>query len=178
MIPVGLPCQPDIGNQARAEVDHPPIDSGRESVRVEHHRPPPVAVGRRVGQADRGRPLTAGSASTPHTEGKRPRWIGKGTPARQPEPHGGTPCTSLQTAFARQLGIRMPLTEYRRIEGEEQVPRWEASPLGLEGGGYLWDSLQVVSGNGGSVRTRLRARKAGDSSPTGVTVTPVGVSTD
>jgi hypothetical protein len=74
----------------------------------------------------------------------------------------------------------MPLSEYRRIEGEEQVPRGEASPLGLGGGGTgcRWDSLQVVSGNCRSVRARLRARKTGDLSPTGVTVTPAGVSTD
>jgi len=27
------------------------------------------------------------------------------------------------------------LTEYKRIKGEEQVPRWEAIPLGLGGCG-------------------------------------------
>ena len=33
-----FPCLTNPGNEARAEVDHAPIDSGHVSIRVEHHR--------------------------------------------------------------------------------------------------------------------------------------------
>jgi type I restriction enzyme M protein len=35
-----LPRQPDTGDEARSEVDHPAIDAGHTGVRVEHHRVP------------------------------------------------------------------------------------------------------------------------------------------